>query len=220
MNKITDTGAVFNPETTAAETKSSAFYGERVPRDDLMDALATFNAAAARLDTMKKALFYGREYKGRLNISGESIPDCVFTPQTVFPGNETHGRDMIHCIIGKATEAGELCELLFASLLDHQPVDTVGYAEEIGDSRWYDRIGLPVVNLTGRSADQMNYLKLSAKAAAKKAGERDNALTARYASGFTESEAEVRNTSAERSGLEADFDKAREKLPHDANEGI
>lgn len=206
---ITVENATFNPERTAAETKSASYYGSLVPRSDLESALLRFIEAANALDAIKKAVFYGRSYQVQLrNITGDELPDCVHLPQTVYPGNETHGRDMIHAIIGAATESGELCELLFASMRNHQPLDHVGYAEEMGDQRWYHRIGLPVVGLTGHAVDQQNYAKLSAKAAAR-------GQHARYKEGFTSSEAINRDVAAERSALEAraamDFDKASEK---------
>jgi hypothetical protein len=194
-----DTIAAFNAESTAAETKSSAFYGNLVPLDDLSLALAQFIEAGNKLDKMKKSLFYGRAYESFRTEMGyvEHPLKCEDLPETVFPGFESQGRDIIHAIIGKATEAVELCELLETSIQSHQPVDQVGYVEEIGDSRWYDRIGLPAVGITCREADQGNYRKLSAKAAAQ-------ARThARYAEGFSEKEAIVRDIPAERAGLEA-----------------
>jgi hypothetical protein len=187
----------FDPEATAFETKSSAFFGEHVPRPDLEAALFAFIEAAQRLDKIKKALFYGRSYETQLrNVGNDDIPNCVHLPQTVYPGNETFGRDVIHAIIGKATEDGELCELLFASMRNHQPLDRVGFIEEIGDSRWYDRIGLPAYGMTGSVADQQNYAKLSAKMAAKLG------THARYKDGFTAAEAINRDTTAERAALE------------------
>lgn len=194
----TEDNVAFDPELSAAETKSNAFYGANVPQDDLTIALVQFIDAANKLDKIKKALFYGRAYESqRSNLTGEVPHNLEMLPFIVKPDQPVSGVDMIHCILGKMTEASELGELLYKSITAEHPLDVVGYVEEIGDSRWYDRIGLPAVGYSCRRADVENYSKLSAKATAKNPNHH-----ARFANGFSEHEAIVRDLPAERLALE------------------
>lgn len=198
--------AKFDPEATANETKSSNYYGEAVPEVHFMAALKDLINAAARLDKMKKAMFYGKPYLLPREEASTVYLSCVGIPQLMFPGNETHGRDLLHSIIGQVTEAGELAELVYESVETRKPLDLVGFSEETGDMRWYQRIGLPVIGKTGVQCDMDNYAKLSAKMAAKRG------TVARYGETFDANKAIHRDLSAERAGLEANFGR-REAEP-------
>lgn len=189
--------ACWTHEKEAIKTKSDSYFGEVIPEVDLRAALLSFIAAAERLDAIKKALFYGKPYQSQLIPIGN---DVVFSNVAELPAfvHDTHvckGVDIIHSIIGSATEAGEKAELLLC-VMDGKPFDPVGFAEEMGDGRWYDAIGAVAIGKTLNDIDRGNVEKLIKK---------------RYKTGaFTANEALERDTNAERSQLEKSFMKGVE----------
>lgn len=126
----------FNYQAEAVQTLSASFFGEFVSRAELLGALQAFSIAAARLDEIKKRLFYGR------NV--EAMP--MFVPEESIESGEmpwTSAEETIaHAIIGVGTEAGELADGLIAALINKfggQPTgfDLVNLGEEGGDVLWY-----------------------------------------------------------------------------------
>ncbi|AXC34300.1 MazG-like pyrophosphatase [Escherichia phage Shy] len=126
----------FNYQAEAVQTLSASFFGEFVSRAELLGALQAFSIAAARLDEIKKRLFYGR------NV--EAMP--MFVPEESIESSEmpwTSAEETIaHAIIGVGTEAGELADGLIAALINKfggQPTgfDLVNLGEEGGDVLWY-----------------------------------------------------------------------------------
>ncbi len=126
----------FNYQAEAVQTLSDSFFGEFVSRAELLGALQAFSIAAARLDEIKKRLFYGR------NV--EAMP--MFVPEESIESTEcpwTGSEEVIaHAIIGVGTEAGELADGLIAALInkfggEETAFDLVNLGEEGGDVLWY-----------------------------------------------------------------------------------
>lgn len=163
---------------------SPMYYGEKVSAGELYVALANFKNAAERLDKIKKTLFYGR-------ACGVPLPDgfsitCKKLPWYSMPHDEKAGVDVIHAIIGLATEAGEMVEPLMSVIHGHSAIDQVNLVEESGDSLWYIAALFRRLGTTFEKVASINIAK----------------LRERFPNKFTEFDANNRNLEKERETLE------------------
>lgn len=167
-------------------TASSSFYGERIPFEHMKKVLSDAIRALAELDKVKKALFYGKP----LGIP-ETEDNCAGFPIWIAEssGEDEAATNIIHGIIGAATETGELLELLFATVIEGKPFDSVNLDEETGDAFWYFALLAKASGFTFDDAQRKNIAK----------------LRKRYGEKFSEFDALNRNLSAERSILEKNF---------------
>jgi NTP pyrophosphatase (non-canonical NTP hydrolase) len=102
-----------------------------VGRTELVIALKEFIIASERLDLFKKALFRGRS-REEAGLS-EAHNDLQF----VSDAWDFADLDLLHGIIGVATESGELAEIAVKYLEGNEEPDDVNVREEIGDVLWY-----------------------------------------------------------------------------------
>lgn len=95
---------------------------------------------------------------------------------------------IVHAILGKIDEVGELCGHLFEVLFEDKELDPVNVMEESGDGLWYDGILLDAVGFDFPTTMQRNIAKLQK----------------RYEGGFSEKAAaeENRDRAGERKALE------------------
>lgn len=133
--------------------------------------------ALQELDALKKTFAYGRDLELDFEYGDEEIP--------MFPDNINP--DIVHGIIGVATEAGELLEALALALFDNESFDLVNLKEEVGDLMWYQAILAVRGGFTLSDAQLTNILKLEA----------------RYGDKFTAEKALIRDLARERGILEA-----------------
>src|SRR5688572_14242671 len=70
---------------------------------------------------------------------------------------------MLHAAIGLATEAGEALDMLKKHIFYGNPLDTVNFAEEIGDSQWYSAIGADAVGKELQNIQGNNIAKLKVR---------------------------------------------------------
>ncbi|ASV44488.1 hypothetical protein PBI_SCTP2_473 [Salicola phage SCTP-2] len=108
------------------------------------------------LDCIKKHLFYGKEYPDSM-IDGYS--DSL--ENNNYASFDSFGVDLVHGLIGKATEAVEGIEIL-QGYINHpdEPIDVINLEEEIGDGFWYDAMLLRLINSDFESAADKNISKL------------------------------------------------------------
>jgi NTP pyrophosphatase (non-canonical NTP hydrolase) len=132
----------------AMRTCSPNFYGERVARHEFNEAFNNAIDAANQLDKVKKSLFYGRDNNLDPRDGQKDVCDL---PARINENDPAMAIDLLHGIIGKFTEAGELLEALKRVFNGFQ-LDTVNIEEEIGDGFWYDAI---ILNRTGGSFDEI-----------------------------------------------------------------
>lgn len=172
-------------QSEAQNTKSPQFYGGAVSKRVFIERVYAAIAALQNLDHVKKALFYNKPAVG---IAPEEFDPTCFTLQIHKLGaTPEQGIDLIHAIVGKATEASELLEAMMVSLSDAGPsLDHVNIIEEIGDGFWYDAIALEAVGSTFENAASRNNRK----------------LRTRFPNRFTEQDALTRDLFAERQQLE------------------
>lgn len=177
----------FNYEELACRTKSPDFHADKVSMAIFLAVVAACISNLEALDRIKKSLFYGKE---NFNINNVEI-NCSAL-QNINGLSIDQSRDIVHSILGKATEAGEQLELLIASVRDYLPFDVTNFLEEIGDGQWYDAIGVTAVGTTIHQVQLTNTAKLQ------------NKFSGRYKTGdFNASEAINRDHAAERTILEA-----------------
>lgn len=175
--------------SNALRTLSASWHGDKVAKSHFVAALNEAIKAANALDKIKKTLFYGRDNNiearlGEANLYG--LPQMlvpVYGPMAARREND-HA-NIIHGIIGKFTEAGELLEALKA-WINGAPLDRVNIIEEIGDGFWYDAILLDELSSDFGDAQGRVIAK----------------LRARFPDKFAEVNANVRDLEAERAILE------------------
>lgn len=168
----------------AQVTKSDKFYPEKVSFEFFCDTMAAAIAALQDLDRIKKALFYGKDF----DTSIDEGLTCVELPVECLSETEdtSKGIDVLHGIIGKATEAGELLEALQLAFFGEDGFDVVNIGEEIGDGQWYDAIICGALGFSFEEIQTRNIAK----------------LRARFPDKFTEFDANNRDLFEERAILE------------------
>ena len=113
-------------------TASNVYGGENSNAKLLCDDLWTFIEAAQRLDRHKKVLF-----RKRSNHDAGLPEPGIYRTNLLFYGGDV---ELLHGIIGVATEAGELAEIAHHRLykvMSGGPFDVTNVREEIGDVLWY-----------------------------------------------------------------------------------
>lgn len=169
-------------------TASGQFYGDRVPLAYFREVVAEAITALVKLDEIKKTLFYGRD--AGVPQPGENVATLAKLPDwlAVDATEEANRRaiNIVHGIIGKATEAGELLEALGATAGDGVPFDDVNAVEEVGDGFWYDALLLAAIGSNFGEAQRINIAK----------------LRRRFPNAFTEFDANNRDLFEERKILE------------------
>ena len=166
-------------------TASDKYYGNRVSLTYFHKTMKTAIEALQRLDEIKKTLFYGRDCG--ISKFAEKILTLELMPYWVSPdvNKDSEALNIIHAIIGKATEAGELLEALLHSS-EGKPFDETNALEEVGDGLWYDALLLRAIGSNFSEAQQVNIAK----------------LRKRFPNAFTEFDANNRDLFEERKILE------------------
>jgi NTP pyrophosphatase (non-canonical NTP hydrolase) len=165
-------------------TISGEFHGDIIDRVEFLNTISNTIVDIAKLDRIKKLLFYGPDTaKGRVGVR-KTPYDVSDLPNSVGNRNQ-RGDNIIHGIIGATTECAELLEILEKSF-SHGSFDTVNMKEEVGDILWYIAILCREGGFTFEEAMETNIAKLQA----------------RYPDKFTEYDANNRNLPFEREILE------------------
>lgn len=166
----------------ALRTLSPAWHGDKVAKHNFVKAVNAAIDAANQLDKIKKTLFYGRDNNLEGALGQENLRGL---PALAADHVDGDAANIIHAIIGKFTEAGELLEAMKAWLNGAQ-FDRVNAIEEIGDGFWYDAVLLDEM--------ESSFPDAMARVIAK--------LRARFPDKFTEANANERNLESERAILE------------------
>lgn len=169
----------------ANRTKSTSYYPAMVGYGDFVRSLDAAIGALNYLDKIKKALFYGKPLFPGLKVVGETCETLAIEHLAI---NDMKAVDILHGIIGKATEGCELLEALERSIVTGTALDFVNVAEEIGDGQWYDAILAKAIGVTFEEVQATNIAK----------------LRKRYPEKYADAEALTRDLAAEREVLSAD----------------
>jgi NTP pyrophosphatase (non-canonical NTP hydrolase) len=163
----------------ARRTASGNFYGNRYRKETAIRVLKNLVKAGNEVDKLKKALFYGKDIESTFE-SHYLIEDGYPIFPEGYNWETTVSTDIIHAVLGIATEAVELIEALITSLEKDLPLDEVNTLEELGDVFWY----VALFNLDNKEFNRVltkNILKLHV----------------RYPEKFTEDKAVSRNLDKE-----------------------
>lgn len=184
---------VFDYIEEAHVTASDKYYGKRIPLEHFSEVVGEAIAALNKLDTIKKALFYGRD-TGIAPPANPNEATLEKAPYWISDNAEDDAKavNVIHAIIGKATEAGELLEALSKTIVEGEAFDAVNAIEEVGDGFWYDALLLKALGSNFGEAQRVNIEK----------------LRARFPNAFTEYDANNRDLFEERKILSNGVDKA------------
>ncbi|WPK40910.1 MazG-like pyrophosphatase [Pseudomonas phage Knedl] len=186
-------------------TMSPVYAGGQVDDYFLTSLLTNYVGLTDTLDSVKKALFYG---KGDFVDHGSQT--CEHWPQTLVANSQgaitrDQAVELVHGIIGVATEAGEMVAALLESFNNGKPLDLVNMVEETGDVMWYLAAILKNCNSTFEKAQQINIQK----------------LRQRFGDKFSAYDALNRNLDAERKILEGSDGKVPlEDGVNHVNEGV
>ena len=163
---------------SAIRTKSDKFYNCNLNRAEVLNILEQNIKNLEILDAVKKKLFYNKTSNllEEVEIEPDSWND-EYTPEQI---------DIIHGVLGIATEAGELLEALYGLIGLGKELDLVNLKEECGDVFWYQAI---LANATDNTFEGIQNTVIAK-------------LKKRFPDKFTEEDANNRDLIAEREILE------------------
>lgn len=172
------------------------FNGRLIDAELFFERLRTFIEAAAELDRYKKLMFYGEDFnKKRFAdpfVEGGKRGDRILegTVNMTIDGpwlGDEQAEQVIHAVLGIASEAGEVAEALFNVAARGHEGDRVNFLEEVGDLQWYEAMLARVFSTDFDAIQRTNIAK----------------LRERFPDKFTQDAANNRNLGAERAVLEA-----------------
>jgi hypothetical protein len=139
MNDMSRIGAMsrvvaegFDYQREADKTCSIEWNPQHVDYDAFLKTLSQFVDLCGVLNVYKKLLFRGKTPRD-VGLPEPSYSKTLAAHGGAIPPAEI---DLVHGIIGSATEVGELAEILL-DLLEGKAADRVNAIEEAGDIRWY-----------------------------------------------------------------------------------
>ncbi|QDH84434.1 putative MazG-related protein [Achromobacter phage vB_AxyS_19-32_Axy19] len=139
----------------AQRTSAPNFFDRKVSYGNLIEVLEGISKYAARLDTMKKAMFYGKTPQ-KTDAQDLSHETSVYGRDLGFTEAE---KRQVHAIIGVITEAGELAEILLNALVLGNGIDAPHVGEEMGDVLWYiaesAAHGTPMSQMMGKNIEKL-----------------------------------------------------------------
>lgn len=152
-------------EALAALTLSSTFELDGFTEDplpgapktgELFEAMLDVVHAARHLERLKKAIYYGKEYnRTRMALAPEKeVRLGILGSPTI---------NMLHAVMGIATEAGELMEATWLSMFQGKGLDRANLVEELGDGEWYAALLRGELGVSQENVQKGNIAKLKAR---------------------------------------------------------
>lgn len=147
----------------AQATLSHSFFGEFVETTALINALNEAIAACAKVDKIKKLLFYGRGADALLPLPRKPYSTLGSIPMT---GKQ---ETVFHALIGVGTEGAECFEILrdwlVASRDQKIPEDfpQVKTMEELGGGAWYVAVAAEAMGVSIEDIFALNIAQLRAR---------------------------------------------------------
>lgn len=127
---------------------------------DFATILQVMQAAGLAADVAKKNMFYGKPIP--YSTEEEMLPSI--DPRILRNRNlENLNIDLVHAVLGIFTEASELAEALYWSILEDKPLDRTKMIDETGDTLWYIALGLRALGGTFEEAFGGNIAKLKVR---------------------------------------------------------
>lgn len=152
----------------ASRTTSDKFNGDLVPFVRLRLAMEAFMRAASDLDMIKKLLFYGEDHKkSRFALTSTSPGSSQHAITALVAENEdgpnifpNEAADIIHGVLGSATETGEMVECIYKAIFEGEALDLTNLTEEVFDDQWYHALICRVAHMTFEEGQRRNINKL------------------------------------------------------------
>jgi hypothetical protein len=135
----------FQPLACATESVP-AEIPDHVDFSVVLGVLNGIVALSKACSTLHRAIYYSSPEKtvavdyDALERAGIKLPPAC--PSQFVP--ERIDLRVLHCVVGKAAETGELAELVLRAAFG-EGFDKHEFKKELGDGRWYDAIGLDAV---------------------------------------------------------------------------
>ena len=185
--------------------KPDGLHDDTISLNGWSKTLNDFAKVGQRLDMIKKAVAYGKRVPSpgkRVPSSGpggDSLLHPTYTDRRLDPIMAAVQEDTLHGILGIATEAAELAEIIRRPPADG--IDTTNLLEELGDVMWYIALVARDNDWTFEDIMETNMAK----------------LRKRYPDKFTQEAAIDRDVDAERDVLEA---RAKSLEERDYKQGV
>ena len=113
--------------------KPDGLHDDKISLPGWSKALHDFTNVGDRLDVIKKAVAYGKRVPP-FDPTGSPLHP-TYTDRRLDPIMGAVSEDTLHGILGIATEAAELAEII--RMPSPEGVDTTNLLEELGDVMWY-----------------------------------------------------------------------------------
>lgn len=150
--------------TTAAQSTNAPITPELLTRLTELDLLhelkitsEDFIGSANQLEKIKKHIFYGKPFSPSpmfADLNQTRLRRLLVNPKMV---------KLVHGILGKCTEAGELMQALIDHLFNGMDLDETNLIEEMGDDFWYNVEVLTAIKVTREEVEERNIAKLRAR---------------------------------------------------------
>lgn len=145
----------FDYQAEAYKTCSPHWNPQNVNLDNLKNNLQQFIDLCGVLNIYYKLLLRGKT-PDQYGMVAPAEGDSVAAYGGAIPYNEI---DLVHGVLGSATEVGELAEVLLDMLNGKKP-DRVNVVEEVGDMRWFLNLALRWAGVTDLECERINIDKL------------------------------------------------------------
>lgn len=184
--------------------KRKLFYGQDIPKADLLSHLTFMNGMVNYLGAAAK-----NDTTGAINLPTPQADLALDQLPEDMRGVNLNNLNirLLHAALGIFTESGEQLEALREQYLG-RGLDMTNFAEEVGDVNWYDAVVKDELSkLTSGSSAQINDHTIRLSNINKLQG--NSKLKGRYSTGdFDVMDALNRNLAAERTLLESSDDSA------------
>lgn len=142
---------------------------------------AVINALVTQLPEIIKAANGADRIKAAF-VYGEKLRDTGFLPENQLHIDlEPLDKERLHALLGLVSEAGELCESAYHSIINNAPLDRKNFIEEAGDILWFLAL---LARSLGTNLEEIAHLNIEK-------------LQIRYPEKFSEEQAISRNLEGE-----------------------
>jgi hypothetical protein len=152
-NRIVAEG--FDYQAEAYKTCSPHWNPHNVEFDGLLRTLSQFVDLCGVLNVYYKLLLRGKT-PDQVGMIAPAYDASLAAHGGTFPASEI---DLVHAILGGASEIGELVEVAL-DMLEGKPADRVNVIEEVGDMRWFLNLALRWADCSDLQCEMTNIDKL------------------------------------------------------------
>lgn len=128
--------------------------------DSIQAKPEVYNAIVTNLPQIIKAADTADRLKAAF-CYGEKLRDTGTIPKGHLQINPTGSqKEQIHALLGLVSEAGELAEAFYSSIINDEPLDENNIIEECGDILWFLALMVKNMNIDLNKLAEINIAKL------------------------------------------------------------